>query len=174
MTTTLMLAPVAGRTHVTNSGTAYLADSNGVIANVATPADVSDLVDAGCAILNPPPTDLIFTLKAANFNTTADQILTPAFNGKFRIKRIVVLNTSVSGMSTAVGGFYTAASKGGSGIIANTQVYTGLTNAATALELTLALPNLVLDAGTSLYFSLTTAHGSAATADIYVYGDVYP
>jgi hypothetical protein len=76
-------------------------------------------------------------------------------------------------MSTAVGGVYTAASKGGSALVANTQAYTGLTNALTALDLTLALPNLILAAGTPLYLSLTTAQGAAATVDLAVFGQVF-
>lgn len=173
MLTSLMLAPAANATYVTTSGQAYLSNGYGVINNIQTTQDQTDLVAAGCAILSPPPTDLLFTLRAANFNATTDQILTPTFNGKFRVRRIVVINTSLNGMSTAVGGFYTATSKGGSAIVAAGQVYTGLTNALTALELTLALPNLAFVAGTPLYFALTSAQGAAATADIYVSGDVY-
>lgn len=173
MLTSLMLAPAANTTYVTTSGQAYLSNSYAVIANIQTTQDRTDLITAGCAILSPPPTDLLFSLRAANFNATSDQILTPTFNGKFRVKRIVVINTSVNGMSAAAGGIYTAASKGGSAIVAAGQVYTGLTNALTALELTLALPSVALVAGTPLYFSLTTAQGAAATADLYVYGDVY-
>lgn len=126
-------------------------------------------------MLTPPPTDLLGTLLGADFNITTDQIITfpLAGNLKWRIRRITVCNTTVNGMATAVGGLYTAAAKGGSALVANTQVYTGLTNPLTALDLTLALPNLILAAGTPLYFSLTTPHGSAALADIYVYGDVY-
>jgi hypothetical protein len=173
MLTSLMLAPAANATYVTTSGQAYLSNGYGVINNIQTTQDQTDLVAAGCAILSPPPTDLLFYLRAANFNVTTDQILTPTFNGKFRAKRIVVINTSVNGMSTAAGGVYTAASKGGSAIVSTGQIYTGLTNALTALELTLALPNLAFVAGTPLYFALTTAQGAAASADIYVYGDVY-
>ncbi len=173
MLTSLMLAPAANTTYVTTSGQTYLSNSYAVIASIQTVQDRTDLIAAGCAIHSPPPTDLLFTLRGANFNVTSDQLLTPTFNGKFRIKRIVVLNTSLNGMSTAAGGFYTAPAKGGSAIVAAGQVYTGLTNALTALELTLALPNLALVAGTPLYFALTTTQGAAATADIYVYGDVY-
>jgi len=173
MLTSLMLAPAANATYVTTSGQAYLSNGHAVINNIQTMQDQTDLIAAGCAILSPPPTDLLFTLRSANFNVTSDQILTPTFNGKFRVKRIVVINTSLNGMSTAVGGFYTEASKGGSAIVAAGQVYTGLTNALTALELTLALPSVAFVAGTPLYFSLTTAQGAAATADLYVYGDVY-
>jgi len=169
----LMLSPVPNRVHSTSAGNVYTADELGIITQVSSQADVDDLIAQGCALLNPPPTDLLFKLLAANFNSIGDEQFTPNFNGKYRIKRIVTLNTSVNGMNTAVGGIYTAAAKGGSAIVANTQVYTGLTNALTALELTIATPNLILPAGTPLFKSLTMAQGAAATADIYVYGDVY-
>jgi hypothetical protein len=45
---------------------------------------------------------------------------TPTFNGKFRIKRIVITNASVS-LMTAAAGFYPAASKGGMAIVASGQ-----------------------------------------------------
>jgi len=171
----MMLSSVANRTIVAASGNVYVADQYGVIQNVSTPADVQSLIDAGCAVLSPPPTDLLGSLLNANFNSTSDQLITfPLASGlKYRVKRIVVCDTTVNGMSTAVGGFYSAASKGGSAIVAASQAYTGLTNPLTALEPTIALPNLILAAGTPLYFSLSTPQGALATADIYVYGDVY-
>jgi hypothetical protein len=171
----IMLSSVPNKTYVVSSQNVYVADQYGIITNVQSPNDQQDLINAGCAVLTPPPTDLLGSLIQANFNVTTDQPITfpLAGNIKYRIRRITVLNTTVNGMSTAVGGFYTAAAKGGSAIVANTQVYTGLTNAATALDLTLALPNLILPAGTPLIFSLTTPQGAPAQADIYVYGDTY-
>ncbi len=172
---TMMLSPVANKTFVVSSGNVYVADIYGVIQNVGTPQDVQDLKNAGCAQLTPPPTDLLGILLAANFNSTGDQIITfpLASNLKYRVRRITTCNTTVNGMSTAAGGFYTAPAKGGSAIVAAGQVYTGLTNPLTALDLTIALPNIILPAGTPLYFSLTTPQGAAAHADHYVYGDVY-
>ena len=147
-----------------------------VIANVSSDPDISDLQNAGCVVLSPPPTNLIAKLLQANFNSTGDQLIPLTFKGaNFRITKITVVNTSVPGMSTAQGGVYSAAAKAtGQGIIvAAGQAYTGLTNAVTALDLTLALPNLVLTAGTFLYLSLTAAQGAVATADVYVYGEVF-
>jgi len=171
----LALSPVASKSFSVPSGAVYVADGNGVIANIQSLADMAGLVAAGCAQLSPPPSELIGKLLAADFNSTADQQIPLNIIQKYRVRRIVVENTTVNGMSTAAGGVYSAAAKAtGQGIIvAAGQVYTRLTNAVTALELTLALPNLILTALTPLYFSLTTGHGSAAFADIYVYGDVY-
>jgi hypothetical protein len=133
---------------------------------------VSDLIAAGCAVVNPPPTDLLFSLKAANFNSTADQLLVPNFSGRFRPKRFVVLNASLS-LTTAAGGFYTAAAKGGTALVAASQAYSALTAANLATECTLAAAVDWWAAGTPVYLSLTTPQGVAATADVYVYGDVY-
>ena len=167
----LMLSPFPSRTFIVSSGTVYVADSNGIIANVGTPQDQLDLQAAGCVVLQPMSN--IGRLFAANFNVTTDQPITMGINAKFRVTKITVENTSIPGMSTAVGGIYTAPSKAGSAIVAASQVYTGLTNATTALDLTLALPNLVLPPLQTLYFSLTTPQEVAATADLFIFGDVY-
>lgn len=169
---TLMLSPVPNRSFSSSAGNVYTSDKDGVIKGVGTPQDVTDLVAQGCAVLSPPPSDLLFSIRGANFNIATDQILVPTFIGKWRAKRITILNASIS-LTTAVGGFYTGASKGGSALVANTQVYSSLTAALLALDATLALPNLVLAAATPLFLSLTTPEGTAATADIQVYGDVY-
>lgn len=174
MAATVLLAPVASRDFVVSSGAVYSSDKNAlIVSDTVTSGDVADLKAAGCNVLTPPPTDLIAYLKSANFDITTDQAFNVLTNAKYRVTKIVGLNTSVPGMNTAVGGIYTAASKGGSALVANSQVYTGLTNALTALDLTLALPNLVLVAGTPLYFALTTPQGAAATADLAVYGQVF-
>lgn len=169
---TLMLSPLAGKVFCTSGGVVYTADQFGVITQVDTPQDVTDLVSSGCAVLSPPPTDLLFKLIGANFNITTDQQLVPTFNGKFRVKRFVVANASTS-LTTAAGGIYPAASKGGTAQVASGQVYSALTTALKALELTLNNASAVLAAATPLYFALTTPQGGAATGDIYAYGDVY-
>ncbi|HWY13706.1 MAG TPA: hypothetical protein VNX86_01035 [Rhizomicrobium sp.] len=159
---TLMLSPVPGRIYVVSSGAVYNSDqTTGIIVNVVTVQDVSDLIAAGCAVVNPPPTDLLFSLKAANFNVATDQLLVPNFSGRFRPKRFVVMNASIS-LTTAAGGFYTAGAKGGTALVAAGQAYSALNAAADWWA-----------AGTPVYLSLTTAQGAAATADVYVYGDVY-
>ena len=176
MTTTIMLSPVPNKVFQVVSGVIYTADQFGIIDSVASVADQASLIALGCAPLAPAyQTNLLGYLDGANFNSTADQIITMVNNAvRFRVTKITALNTSANNMATAAGGIYTATSKSGSAIVASSQVYTGLTTAATALDLTIALPNLVQAAGSVLYLSLTTAHGSAATADLAVFGDVYP
>ena len=117
--------------------------------------------------------NIIGRIIGANFNITTDQAIA-MIASRYVIRRIVVQNASVS-MSTAQGGFYTAAAKGGTAIVAATQAYSVLTAAAKFIDLTLAaiLGTDVRTEGT-LYFSLTTGQGVAATADIDIIGEVVP
>jgi len=119
---------------------------------------------------------LLGSLIAANFNSTADQQITIFDNpSKYILRRIVVANASTS-LTTAAGGIYTAASKGGTAVVAASQAYTTLTGSTLFLDLTLNTTSsaniTVKSAIPNLYFSLTTAQGAAATADIYVFGDI--
>lgn len=116
---------------------------------------------------------LLGSLVGANMNVTTDQAIPISRIGsqKYLITRIVVTNASIS-LDTAAGGVYTAVSKGGTAVVANTQAYSDLTAATVALDLTLAVNNTyTLD---NLYLSLTTAQGAAATADVYVFGIILP
>jgi hypothetical protein len=149
MSATLMLAPNANASFTTSSGNPYRSDQNGVIANVGTSQDVTDLQAQGCQVISPSPPNLLFTLKGANLNSTADQQLNQtAWAGKFRITKIVITNASVS-LSTAAGGFYTGAGKTGTTLVAASQSYSSLTTALLALEATLNAPTTVNASGTS-------------------------
>lgn len=111
---------------------------------------------------------ILWTLTSANMNTTADQALSKAFSfGNFIITQIIATNASTS-LTTAVGGIYTATSKGGTAVVANSQVYSVLTAAGVTLPLTIA--DSSVRTGASLYLSLTISQGGAATADLLVLG----
>ena len=119
---------------------------------------------------------LLGKLISANMNSTADQQITMLDNpSKFLLRRIVVTNASIS-LTTAAGGVYTAASKGGTAVVAAAQAYSSLTTSALFLDLTLSATGSASTTVKSnipnLYLSLTTAQGAAATADVYVYGDI--
>lgn len=121
-------------------------------------------------------------LIGADFNSTADQAITLTCpTAKIKIQLIAITNPSTD-LSTAtipLGGFYTAASKGGVALVAAAQSYAALTNATNNtvgnwLQAT-NISTVVLDCASlatpnTIYFALSTAHGSAATADIYVTG----
>jgi hypothetical protein len=116
---------------------------------------------------------LIASIIGANMNVDTDQAMTMALTpAKYIIRKIVATNASIN-LTTAAGGIYTAASKSGVTVVANTQVYTALTAAAKFVDLTLAA-GVTADVATAatLFLSLTTPQGAAATADIYVFGDV--
>lgn len=110
-------------------------------------------------------------ITGANFNTTADQPITIVSTvTKYLITAIYVTNCSAN-LTTAAGGFYPTTAKGGTAIVANTQIYTSLTASTILLPTTLAAGTLVtaLTAGT-IYLSLTLGQGGAATCDVYVFG----
>ena len=121
---------------------------------------------------------LLGQLTGANFNTTADQpiqILLPA-GSRYRINNVFVTRPSIS-MTTAVGGLYTGAAKSGLAIVAASQVYSALTTNAANTAGSLLIPTIAQNAfiqADTLFFSLTTAQGAAATADIHIIGTLLP
>lgn len=112
------------------------------------------------------------SIRSANFNSTADQAcVIPASVTKWNVTAITVTNCSTS-MTLAAGGVYPTTAKGGTALVAATQVYSTLTSGTITLNLTmlaavLATPYIV----NTVYLSLTTGQGSAATCDFYVYGN---
>lgn len=115
-----------------------------------------------------------------SFNTTNDQPITlPQRISAFQLTSILVTNASIS-LTTAQGGFYPRAAKAGTAIVAAGQAYSALTGNTVILNPTLAgsagttrfsSANLNSIAGLlAIWFSLTTAQGAAATADIYLVG----
>ena len=118
---------------------------------------------------------LLGRLIGANMNVTTDQpfVMTNwASLNPFRITKITAKNASIS-LTTAAGGVYPVASKGGAAIVASSQVYTSLSAATIALDLTLAAGTTVYAKGGSPILSLSTAQGAAATCDLYLFGDIY-
>jgi hypothetical protein len=122
---------------------------------------------------------------SANFNDTFDQplILPPAIT-VFQLTGIIVTNASIS-LTTAQGGFYSAANKGGSAIVSSAQAYSALTGPDLLMQPTLTsfaqtarlsannlplLQNANGQYGLTVYLSLTTGQGFPATADVYLIG----
>lgn len=111
-------------------------------------------------------------LLGANFNSTADQAISVSVpSNRYRLDAITISGASVS-LTTAAGGFYTGAAKSGTTLVAASQAYSTLTAAAVNAAGSLLAATLGAGATTSMldvstiYFSLTTAQGAAATADI--------
>jgi hypothetical protein len=123
---------------------------------------------------------VIASLRGANFNTTNDQpIAIPQRFVAFQLTSIIITNASVN-LTTAAGGFYPAAAKGGTPIVAAAQAYSSLTTAASLMTATLASfgantrfssANLGSIGGLlMIWLSLTTGQGAPATADVYLCG----
>lgn len=124
---------------------------------------------------------VIGVLRGADFNVTTDQVITIqimvagtlghlASATKYKITDIFATNCSLS-MTTAQGGFYTAALKTGTIVGAITTPYTGCQSSTTQQDATnLTNMNTAIFTGTQLFFSLTTPQGAPATGDVYVMG----
>jgi hypothetical protein len=147
-----------------------------------TPNNLVKWVAPGVVADGGPPLGTSETVLAqflgANFNITGDQTI-PIVSTitRFCLTRIIVTNPSLS-LTTAVGGFYPQPSKGGTAIVANTQVYSTLTAASKLLNPTLTSfgSTTVFDAtiltSFAIYFALTTPQGVACTADLFLVGIV--
>jgi hypothetical protein len=117
-------------------------------------------------------TRVLCSIRAANFNSTADQVCTiPAGVTAWVPTSIIVTNCSAS-LTLAAGGVYPAASKGGTALVAAAQIYTALTGATVVFGLTLAA-NIATTRYTvnTAYLSLTTGQGTTATCDFYLIGN---
>lgn len=107
-----------------------------------------------------------------NFNVTTDQAITispPSAN--YRFNAFVFYFSSIS-LTTAAGGIYPSPAKAGTAIVAAATAYNTLTgatvnNAGSTLNVSGPLTT-VYDLST-VYFSLTTPQGAAATASVVIY-----
>ena len=121
-------------------------------------------------------------ITAANLNITTDQTFSAvggALPAKFVITGLMATNASTSLASSAArGGCYTAAGKTGTTIVPATADYTELAAASNIEWMTRAdLDAAGFPSGTLTalpIWALTTGHGSAATADIYLKGVPLP
>lgn len=121
-----------------------------------------------------PNQQLLFVLRNANMQSTADQLLTKlSVFDNWKATSIVAVRKTGAFSGACAGGVYTAAGKAGSPLVAAGQSYANLTGAGKIVDATLEAVNST-DAQTSptVYLSLTTGNGAVLTADIYVYGVV--
>jgi hypothetical protein len=117
--------------------------------------------------VNPGKT-LLASLQGADLNSTADQAMTIEEIARYIVTDIWVTYRSATPANCA-GGFYTAPNKTGYILVSATQVYSAMSDAGIILQCTLNTPLRMLT-GPKIYFSLTTAEGSACTADILIWG----
>lgn len=180
---TMQCGPQQQITTVYPTGSTYTADTAGIVQSVDA-RDVNSLHQSGCVQVGVGNGGLCGELLAANMNVggagaVGDQPF-KWFVGptqSYQLTKIVARNASRSfGSGSAAGGIYTAAAKGGSAVVAANQAYTGLTNSSGTHTLTLTLVSGVGDTDTyvnsPLFFSLTTADGTAGHLDLFAYCDM--
>lgn len=116
---------------------------------------------------------VLWKLIGANMNSTADQAMTKIGtfstfiagpNGNVR-----VVNPSAAA-SSAVGGIYTGASKSGINVVSAGATWGGLTGTGTGAANSCTATGLAVLSASTMFVSLATPHGSAATADWYFLG----
>jgi hypothetical protein len=146
----------------------FIASSTGSAITLVAPSTV--YLDVPASWFNAASGFLIGKLIGANFNSTADQAIALSYwLSPCIVSKIIVTNPSTS-LTTAQGGIYTGAGKTGGQIVSSSQTWAQMTtNAANTAGNALILTGAVMINVTTLYFSLTTAQGAAATADIYIY-----
>lgn len=115
---------------------------------------------------------LLGTLTGANFNSTADQAISLSGPADYVVSSIVIKGASTS-LTTAKGALYSAASKSGPLFgMTTTTPFTALTGGSSATIFGAGSGNATIDLSGSatVYLSLTTPQGGAATGNIYVFG----
>lgn len=111
---------------------------------------------------------------AVNMNSVADTSFTvtlPAGFTRYRVQNIVIYNASVdlTAATTVQYALFTAAGGGGTTIVAATATTVSSTAASTANNAQVITPvNIMSLTGATLFFRVTTAHGSAATASVSI------
>lgn len=112
---------------------------------------------------------LLWVIRSADLTLTTDQSLTKVFTGTNWAPTAIygVRKTGAFGVA-ALGGLYTAASKGGNAIVAASQSWAALTGANTSVLATLALTGI--QTSSVLYLSLTTGNTGALTSNVLVFG----
>lgn len=117
-------------------------------------------------------TRLLCSIRGANFNSTADQACAIAATVTVWTPTSILVTNCSASLTLVVGGVYPATSKGGTALVAATQVYTALTASTIVLGATLAA-NVATTRYTAatVYLSLTVAQGTAATCDLFLWGN---
>jgi hypothetical protein len=113
---------------------------------------------------------VLFRILAANFQLTSDQALTKVFSGtEYLITGVHAIRRSGGATVACAGGIYTAASKGGTALVAAAQSWLGITGTLGVQVGTIAVPAA---SSATLFVSLTTGSTGAVTADLLVTGFV--
>lgn len=123
------------------------------------------------ATTSPQAMQKLFELRNADMAIDTDQQFSKLFGGtKYMITHVVALRVSGAFNTACAGGIYSAATKGGSALVAAAQSWAGLTGANKSVNATVAAVNGTDVHTTTPYLSLSTANGAALVADLHIYG----
>ena len=109
---------------------------------------------------------LIGSAQSVNLNAVGDTTAPILVSGRVSVAYVLVTNASVS-LTTAQVAVYTAPAAGGTAVLSATAL-TGATTAAKVVNTAASSTDAIT--GANLYIRNTTAHGAAATADVFIYG----
>lgn len=115
----------------------------------------------------------LFVLTGADMQLTTDQSFVKQGDfTNFVIRRVLALRKTGGATVACAGGIYTAAAKGGTALVANTQSWINLSGAGKIVDATLAAANGTDVQTATPILSLTTGSTAAVTADLLIFGDV--
>lgn len=119
----------------------------------------------------PQTTQMLFLLKGANLQSTADQAFSKIGGFTNYVSTLIVGKWASGGASVVcAGGIYTAASKAGSALVAAAQSWVTLTSSGLVVNASLAAVVGTNSQTATPLLSLTTGSTAAATADFYIFG----
>jgi hypothetical protein len=161
----------AGQSYEAKSGNRYTADSGGYIANVAA-NDVLDLEAANCFVAANTLLGRVLgqSLQLVNGTDTAIPLLVPT-GCRYNITKIWgIANTN---LTAAVGGFYTAVSKGGTAIITS-HALSALSASTVFATMGTIVPTAVVLTANPIYFAQDTQQAASGNpaVDIFIFGDI--
>lgn len=113
---------------------------------------------------------LLYRGVGLDYNSTSDQLLARLHSFPYFSIQAVLVGRISGTLASAVGGVYTAASKGGIAVVAASQAYTAFTAAGLGGALNVSSAGRDELALTELYLSLSTPQGAARTANMSVVG----
>lgn len=112
---------------------------------------------------------LLYFITTADMNVTTDQAFTKVGTFTTWMPTVIRAVNASTSLTTAAGGIYDTAAKGGTPLVAAAQAYAALTGATLGLDLTLAAYGKGVRTNPPI-LALSTPQGGAATAGFYVFG----
>lgn len=127
-------------------------------------------IDISPSIPNSNTQQLLFILRSANFQSTADQAFTKVFSGtNYKVTEIAAVRKTGGGSVACAGGIYDAASKGGNALVGVAQSWVTLAANVNVIATLAAVVSTALTTATP-FLSLTTGSTAAVTADVFIWG----